>query len=161
MKRILLIDDDHITNMLNERIIKYTQVSENVHVCISAQKALNLILDFIDKQESIPEVILLDIRMPIMDGFGFLEEFIKLPEAITSDVKIAMLTSSLEESEKERAFKFVDNELKCIRKDKSMKYPSRSNLRKFIYYTFSLIEVKNEEIINEYLTLKKEKRNEI
>ena len=106
MKRILLIDDDHITNMLNERIIKYTQVAENVHVCISAQKALNLILDFIDKQESIPEVILLDIRMPIMDGFGFLEEFIKLPEAITSDVKIAMLTSSLEESEKERAFKY-------------------------------------------------------
>ena len=42
-----------------------------------------------------------------------------------------------------------------VKKDKSMKYPSRPNLRKFIYYTFSLIEVKNEEIINEYLTLKK------
>ena len=44
---------------------------------------------------------------------------------------------------------------KYLKKDKSMKYPSRPNLRKFIYYTFSLIEVKNEEIINEYLTLKK------
>ena len=62
---------------------------------------------------------------------------------------------NIEREEKERSFKFVDNELKCIRKDKSMKYPSRPNLRKFIYYTFSLIEVKNEEIINEYLTLKK------
>jgi hypothetical protein len=62
---------------------------------------------------------------------------------------------NIEREEKERAFKFVDNELKCIRKDKSMKYPSRPNLRKIIYYTFSLIEVKNEEIINEYLTLKK------
>ncbi len=106
MKRILLIDDDHITNMLNERIIKYTQVAESVHVCISAQKALNLITDIIDKQESIPEVILLDIRMPIMDGFGFLEEFAKIPESITSDVKIAMLTSSLEDSEKDRAYKY-------------------------------------------------------
>ena len=57
--------------------------------------------------------------------------------------------------EKERAFKFIDNELKYLRKDKSMKYPSRPNLRKFIYYAFSLIKVKNEEIINEYLTLKK------
>ena len=36
-----------------------------------------------------------------------------------------------------------------------MKYPSRPNLRKLIYYTFSLIQIKNEEIINEYLTLKK------
>ena len=61
----------------------------------------------------------------------------------------------LKERKKERAFKFVDNELKCIRKDKSMKYPSRPNLRKLIYYTFSLIQIKNEEIINEYLTLKK------
>ncbi len=62
---------------------------------------------------------------------------------------------NIERDEKERAFKFVDNELKYLKKDKSMKYPSRPNLRKFIYFTFSLIEVKNEEIINEYLTLKK------
>jgi hypothetical protein len=62
---------------------------------------------------------------------------------------------NIEREEKERAFKFVDNELKYLKKDKSRKYPSRPNLRKFIYYTFSLIEVKNEEIINEYLTLKK------
>jgi hypothetical protein len=50
--------------------------------------------------------------------------------------------NNIEKEEKERAFKFVDYELKCIRKDKSMKYPSRPNLRKFIYYIFSLIEVK-------------------
>ena len=63
---------------------------------------------------------------------------------------------NIEREEKERAFKFVDNELKCLRKDKSMKYPSRPNLRKFIYLTFYLIiKIKNEEIINEYLTLKK------
>ena len=62
---------------------------------------------------------------------------------------------NIEREKKESAFKFVDNELKCLRKDKSIKYPSRPNLRKFIYYIFSLIEVKNEEIINEYLTLKK------
>ena len=61
---------------------------------------------------------------------------------------------NIEREKKERAFKFVDNELKCLRKDKSIKYPSRPNLRKFIHFTFSLIEVKNEEIINEYLTLK-------
>ena len=62
---------------------------------------------------------------------------------------------NIEREEKERAFEFVDNELKCLRKDKSMKYPSRPNLRKFIYFTFSLIQIKNDEIINEYLTLKK------
>jgi hypothetical protein len=62
---------------------------------------------------------------------------------------------NIEREKKERAFKFVDNELKCLRKDKDIKYPSRPNLRKFIYFTFSLIEIKNEEIINEYLTLKK------
>ena len=63
---------------------------------------------------------------------------------------------NIEREKLERAVKFVDNELKCLRKDKSIKYPSRPNLRKFIYLTFYLIiQIKNEEIINEYLTLKK------
>ncbi len=62
---------------------------------------------------------------------------------------------NIERMEKAKYFKFVDLELKYLKKDKSMKYPSRPNLRKFIYFTFSLIQIKNDEIINEYLTLKK------
>ena len=81
--------------------------------------------------------------------------FLDLNDDILNIIGGYVKKDNIEREKKERAFKFVDNELKCIRKDKSMKYPSRPNLRKIIYYTFSLIEVKNEEIINEYLTLKK------
>ena len=96
---------------------------------------------------------LLDLNDDILEIIG---GYVKIDNIERMEIeKLFEYFDNVDREEKERAFKFVDSELKCIRKDKSMKYPSRPNLRKFIYYIFSLIEVKNEKIINEYLTLKK------
>ncbi len=107
MKRILLIDDDKVSNFINERLISNSGVAEQLNVCISAISGLKLLNDCIESApEQIPEIILLDIKMPVMDGFGFLEEFKKLPASFTEGIKIAMLTSSLEENDMQRSFQY-------------------------------------------------------
>lgn len=106
IKKILLIDDDEISNFINERRIRNAGIADQVSVCVSGINAIQLLKELLQKNEQRPEVILLDINMPVMDGFGFLDEFMKFPEPFINGVKIAMLTSSLEKEEIKRSFEY-------------------------------------------------------
>ncbi len=103
MQKIVLIDDDPISNLINEKIVKKTGEFQQVHICKSAQSGLDMLSNWKESDELGPELILLDIRMPAMDGFEFLDEFKKIPVEFTRNIKIAMLTSSLDEDDKNRA----------------------------------------------------------
>ena len=106
IKRILLVDDDEISNFINERKLRNSSISEQLDVCISGIRAMQLLKEILDSGQPAPEVILLDINMPIMDGFGFLEEFVALPSEIIASVRIAMLTSSLEKEGIRRSYEY-------------------------------------------------------
>lgn len=99
IKHIMLIDDDETTTYVTRRFIEKAGVADKVTSKSSGQEALAYFSDF-EKYKSDPEnqvdLIFLDINMPVMDGFEFLEEFEKLtfhPEL--KKVKIVMLTSSV------------------------------------------------------------------
>src|SRR5258708_6299194 len=94
-RNALLIDDNEINNVLQEQIIRSSGFSENVVTKQSGMDALEYLRTEV-KEENAPDVIFLDIRMPIIDGFAFLEEFKTLPEFIKERAKVVMLTSSLE-----------------------------------------------------------------
>ena len=106
MKKILLIDDDEIFNFLNKSIIENSGFEGEIGSCSSGKRALAFLADCLQEKIEMPDIIFLDIQMPAMDGFEFLEEFFKLPENSISNVKIAMLTSSLNESDKKRSFEY-------------------------------------------------------
>ena len=106
LKRILLVDDDEISNFINERKLKGSGIADRIDVCISGMKALQLLKEVQGSGECGPEVILLDINMPIMDGFGFLDEFDKLPVEFIQPIRVAMLTSSLEKEEIRRSYEY-------------------------------------------------------
>jgi CheY-like chemotaxis protein len=106
LKRILLVDDDEISNFINERKLKGSAIADRIDVCISGMRAMQLLQEIVSANDTAPEVILLDINMPIMDGFGFLDEFVKLPDSFISDIKVAMLTSSLEKEEIRRSYEY-------------------------------------------------------
>ena len=104
----MLIDDNAIDNFINKKVVINSSFTENVYVHTNAQSALEFLknIEKINTEETVsilPSYIFLDIDMPISDGYYFLEEFNKLSEKITSQVKIVMLTSSLNPNDEVKA----------------------------------------------------------
>jgi len=104
---ILLVDDDKIANHYHKLIIK-KNIEEKVLVkeAYDGKEALELI-----SKHQMPNLIFLDINMPGMNGFEFLDTFQKFPKK--DRAKIVMLTSSLNERDKEKAYSYKGVEHFC------------------------------------------------
>jgi len=100
---ILLIDDNRIDNFIHQHVLSKADVSEDILIKNSAVEALEYLKN---PDHVFPDVIFLDIRMPIMDGFGFLRAFEELPEEKKSAVKIFLLSSSIDPIDVEEARKY-------------------------------------------------------
>lgn len=92
LTHILLIEDDQITNFINRRLIQKVNQSFKVSITHNGLEGLDFLKRCMEGTMEIPQLILLDINMPVMDGFEFLEEFQKLK--IDEKVVIVMLTTS-------------------------------------------------------------------
>ncbi|WP_172334180.1 response regulator [Mucilaginibacter sp. SG564] len=90
-KTCLLIDDNYIDNFVTRRILENSNFAEQIIVRQSPAEAINSLREGTIK----PDVIFLDVRMPLMSGFEFLQEYDKL-SINKKDIKIFMLSSSLD-----------------------------------------------------------------
>lgn len=109
MKYILLIDDSEASNFLNQFLIKSMGFDVNIQTCVNGQDALDFLKCEGKYKEAenypIPLLILLDINMPIMNGWEFLDEFKSLPVLIKKESVVMMLTTSMNPDDKEKALK--------------------------------------------------------
>ncbi|MGB3586577.1 MAG: response regulator [Tunicatimonas sp.] len=91
---VLLVDDDEITNFVNESLINDLGAAQEVLVTTGGQQALDLITLRWQQGSCLPNLILLDMNMPGMNGIEFLEEYEQLEEKLRKSVIVVMLTSS-------------------------------------------------------------------
>ena len=105
LSSILLIDDDEATNAYNKAMVTKADVADEVVVCDSGLKALEFLQSEIDGKHPQPTIIFLDINMPGMDGWEFLDEYDKLLNGQKADVVVVMLTTSLNPDDKSKAAK--------------------------------------------------------
>lgn len=98
LNKIMLIDDSEADNFIHQRIINKCQVAKEIVIMYRATDALDYL-----KSQTRPELIFLDINMPGMDGWEFLEEYEQLTAAQKADFIICMLTTSKSAIDREKA----------------------------------------------------------
>ena len=102
--KILIIDDNVIDQIVTRQLLKKQLNLTEIHAVSSGKQGLEWLRNF-KNEVQYQLIILLDIKMPQMDGFEFLEEYKKLDKELTSQIIIFMLSSTLDPLDKKRAKK--------------------------------------------------------
>ena len=100
MKKIntfCIIDDDDIYQFTTSILLKKTDLVNKIILFSNGLKAINFLKDEIDNIENIPDVLFLDINMPVMDGWEFLEQYLLIKHMMPKTVVIYMVSSSVDE----------------------------------------------------------------
>ena len=121
VKKVALVDDDEIFVYLTSKTIENTHLVDIIKVFGNGLDAINFLKQNLDNPDFLPEIIFLDLSMPIMDGWQFLEEFVKMNPKIGRKIVIYICTSSIspDDIKKGRAISAVsDYIVKPIPKEK-------------------------------------------
>jgi CheY-like chemotaxis protein len=104
LSSVLLVDDDPTTNYLNRKLLERLAVTDTIEVAQDGQQALNLLLERCQHAAPMtsPALLLLDVKMPVMDGFEFLAAYEQLPPDCQRRVVIVVLTTSLHPQDVQR-----------------------------------------------------------
>lgn len=108
---VMLVDDNEIDNLINQKMIEAANITENIFTHTGARSAIEFLkncekIQSAGVKQIMPEIIFLDIDMPLMDGFQFLDEFDTLSEETKQTCSIVMLTSSINPQDVNKSKKY-------------------------------------------------------
>ncbi|SDM42534.1 Response regulator receiver domain-containing protein [Catalinimonas alkaloidigena] len=106
LNSVLLIDDDKVSNEVTQALLALADITQHVEVAVNGREGLDILSQKCVSiaSDPCPDLIMLDINMPVMNGFEFLEQFTQTHFA--SKPKVVMYTSSSAPGDLERARQF-------------------------------------------------------
>lgn len=107
-KHLCVIDDDKLYQFIIKKLIENQHQLSRLSFFNDGEEGIDFIKENLDHADNLPDVIFLDIHMPRLNGWGFLEEFIGLKPLLQKDIDIYMITASIKEADKTRADKYED-----------------------------------------------------
>lgn len=102
-KRIWIIDDDELFIMITRNNIRKSGIPVITEDFKNGKDSLNVLKERVLSGENIPNIILLDLNMPLLDGWEFLDEFKHMPDESRRGIKIYICTSSIDPKDLKRA----------------------------------------------------------
>lgn len=106
LKHIFLVDDDETFVFLTKEVISFTDVKTQITEFSDGQVAIDYFQENYNKPEKLPDIILLDLHMHIMDGWDFLKEYANLERKFSKKVKLYVVSSSISPHDIERSKNF-------------------------------------------------------
>ncbi|MEJ6981075.1 response regulator [Pedobacter sp. P351] len=103
MSKVFIIDDDPIHQRIAQIMITKHQLYDEFVSYTEAAKAIEALENNYKNPELLPDVILLDLNMPVMDGWDFLERFDKIKDMFTKEIRIFIVSSSVDEKDISRS----------------------------------------------------------
>tara|TARA_B110000208_G_scaffold24754_1_gene31871 strand:- start:2831 stop:3244 length:414 start_codon:yes stop_codon:yes gene_type:complete len=103
-----IIDDDTIYHFILTSIINKYKLTESILSFLDGEKAIQYLTDNKTNNKKIPDVFFLDVNMPIMDGWMFIEQYARIKPDITKKILVFMLSSSMNPIDIERAGKISE-----------------------------------------------------
>lgn len=100
INKIFIVDDDPITVFGMRKILESVVACDTIDTFGNGKLALDNLIQLIQEKKEIPEIIFLDINMPIMDGWQFLDEFLAL--TLPHKIRVNIVTSSIDQADKQR-----------------------------------------------------------
>jgi CheY-like chemotaxis protein len=107
-KIIWVVDDDVIYQTIIQKLIKKAGVFSAHSSFMNGKEAINTLANTIEESEYLPDVILLDINMPVMDGWEFMEEIKMMKSKISKKIIIYIVSSSIAIEDKNKSKTFTD-----------------------------------------------------
>lgn len=126
---VMLVDDNDTDNFIHKRVIELTGFANKIIVKNSGKSALEFLQANQDTLENLPDIIFLDINMPIVDGFVFLFEYENFPDELKNKCKVVILSSSDNKKDIDR---IVDNEYVINFITKPLSEEALEDLKKFL-----------------------------
>lgn len=100
---VCIIDDDKIYRYTIEKYIKMLDLAEEVILYADGEDALDFLKTNAKKKDELPDIIFLDVNMPLLDGWEFMESYQNVKPLLIKEIKIYMVSSSIDERDKTRA----------------------------------------------------------
>lgn len=107
-KSVLIIDNDPIYRTISQKIIEKLDLAETIFVEKNGYTAIQFLSQVIENNSELPKIIFLDIEMPVMNGWEFMDEYCKFEKSLLTEIEIYIVSSSISQVDKDKANTFSE-----------------------------------------------------